>query len=82
MEGAGIATRSQLPKDRACQSELSFDYEVDHVVRNESVITRSRIHLNIRKPLALRFHCVPALTRAVKHERHSLVSHAKSCNPV
>jgi hypothetical protein len=72
MKSAGIATRGQLSKDCACESELGLDYQVDHVVRYERVITRSRVHLNIRKAGALRFHRITSLTGAVKHECHRL----------
>ena len=38
------------------------------------VITRSRIHHNVRETRALRFHCVPSLTSAVKHNYHLIVN--------
>ena len=35
---------------------------------------RSRIHLKVRKPGTLRFHCIPPLTSATKYNNHFLLS--------
>src|ERR1041384_2797151 len=70
MKSARVASSRQLPKDPVMQAKLRLDYHVHHVVRHERIITRSWAHQQMREPRALRFHCIPSLTGAAKHEYH------------
>jgi hypothetical protein len=70
MKTTRVASGRQLPEDAVTQAELRFDYHVHHVVRHERVVTRSWAHQQMRQPRALRFHRIPSLTGATKHEYH------------
>lgn len=45
-----------------------------HVVRNERVETRSRVHHHVGKAGALRFYRIPSLTSASKYNYHFLTT--------
>src|ERR1044072_1355001 len=70
MKTSCIPTRRQLSKDSASESKLRLDHQMHHVVRNKTVIPRSRIHLDNRQPRPHRFHCIPPLTSATKDQDH------------
>jgi hypothetical protein len=70
MKTTGVTAGGQLSKDATSETELSLDYQMHEVVRHERVKTRSRVHLDIRKSGTLRFHCIPSLTGAMKHDNH------------
>ena len=65
-----VAAGCELSEDPAIETELSFDDEVQEVIRHEGVVARCWIHHKLRQPWAHRLYGVSSLSRSVEDQHH------------
>ncbi len=78
MEGAGIATRTDLAEHASLQPQRGLDDEMNHVVRQVGIETGRGIHHQDGQPVAFDPHRIAAFARPDKMDFHRIVGGLKA----